>query len=268
MKRPINTHFELNEERKEMLEQATLSRYSVNKPNDLVLETLTGRAFIEKGTSQWKFSLSEQSLLTLEKNEVNTNERIIIKAEWFSSKQADKKNIIRNAGKDANIFDGMGALLVPDNFKIPIVLANKENIKFYGLELIENGSSFPVVYFPAQTVLMEYDYKPNYKEDFLTQESGGGGYYVETHNFPHIHIPLSPCSKGHIIIGKKISANQYSFSAYRIPYGYGLYTPPGTIHGDGTLIGKYAITVASSKEKANTVLFFNKNTLKKIDDVV
>ncbi len=268
MKHSINTHFETKESNRKLLEQANLARYSVKNPDDLVLETLSGRSFLEKGVSQWKFSLSEPSLLKLEKTETDNSERVIVEAEWYSSEAADKKGIVRNSGKDANLFDGMGALLVSDDLKVPIVAADHERIKFYGLMLIKSGSNFPMSAFMADTLLMEYDYKFNYENDFLTQENGGGGYYVERHDFPHIHIPLNKYSQGHIIIGKRLSAIHYSFTAFKIPYGYALYTPPGTIHGDGTLKGRYAISVAGANTTADTVLFLNKNTGLKIDNII
>ncbi len=268
MKHSIDTYFELNEETKQLLEQANLARYSVKQADGLVLETLSGRSFIKKGISQWKFSLSEPSLLIPQDIKTDHSERVIVEAIWYASKEADQKKIVRNAGKNANIFEGMGVILVPEDFKIPCIEANKENVKFYGLELIENGKNFPLASFAANMMLMEYDYKPDYRDEFLTQENGGGGYYVETHNFPHIHIPLFSDSAGYIIIGKKLSTVQYSFTAFKIPYGYALYTPPGTIHGDGTLLGRYGISVANSETTADTVLFFNKNTLTKIDGII
>ena len=49
----------------------------------------------------------------------------------------------------------------------------------------------------------------------------------------------------------------------------GLYTPAGTIHGDGTLVGHYGITVADGAlAKADTVLVYNSDTLSMAEGVV
>ncbi|WP_281989580.1 hypothetical protein [Aquimarina aggregata] len=265
----MKTYFELNKETEKLLKQVNLKRYSVESEENLaVLETNSARCFIDKGITHYKFSLSEKSLITPRKFTTISPERTQVYAEWYTSEEANQKGIKRNAHETANIFDGMGVILVPDDFKIPIMVATEENVKFYGLKLIPDGKSFCVSSLITETVLMEYDYKPNYVKDFLTKEHGGGGYYVEIHDFPHIHIPLNSSSKGSIIIGKRISESQYCFTAFKIPFKYALYSPPGTIHGDGTLVGKYGISVASSKTSANTVLFFNKDTLTKMDDIV
>lgn len=101
------------------------------------------------------------------------------------------------------------------------------------------------------------------------QKYGGGGIFVETHNFPHIHIPLSAKCGGYIVIGKQLNNNKYHFTAFQIPYGHALYTPSNTIHGDGTLVGEYALTVSDSAFcHADTVLMYNKKTLKMAKNVV
>ena len=108
---------------------------------------------------------------------------------------------------------------------------------------------------------MKYDYTSIYKKDFLMQKYGGGGIFVETHEFPHIHIPLSKSCGGYIVIGKQLSETEFNFTAFRIPFGYALYTPSNTIHGDGTLVGEYGLTVADpSMITADTVLVYNENT--------
>ncbi len=122
--------------------------------------------------------------------------------------------------------------------------------------------SKPSNFFPTEfdLILAKYRYAKNYVKDFLTEVGGGGGYFVETHNFPHIHVPLSPDCEGYLIVGKQLSADTFTFTAFRIPFGYALHTPANTIHGDGTIVGEYAIAVATAAAKADTVLFYNKHT--------
>jgi hypothetical protein len=173
------------------------------------------------------------------------------------------------SGGDANTFGGMGALLVPEGFRIPTVTATRDNVLYYGLQLIETGSDFSVASAQTPIALMQYDYTQDYKADFLMKTLGGGGIFVETHDFPHIHIPTSPSCGGYIVIGKQVSADEFHLTAFRIPYGTALYTPSRTIHGDGTLVGEYALTVADpALITADTVLVYNRETLKMARGVV
>lgn len=62
---------------------------------------------------------------------------------------------------------------------------------------------------------------------------------------------------------------EFHFTAFNIPYGYALYTPSYTIHGDGRLVGEYALTVTDSAlAGADTVLLYNNQTLRLARDVV
>jgi hypothetical protein len=156
---------------------------------------------------------------------------------------------------------------VPDGFRIPVVTASKENVMYYGLTLVENDQAFELLSDEFDMVLAKYRYGKNYQEDFLTELAGGGGYFVETHNFPHVHAPLSPDCGGYITIGKRVSPDEFNFTAFTIPYGYALHTPANTIHGDGTIVGEHAITVAITSAEADTVLFYNKNTKAMAGDI-
>jgi hypothetical protein len=80
-------------------------------------------------------------------------------------------------------------------------------------------------------------------------------------------VPLSLDCGGCIIIGKRLFADEFNFSAFSIPYGYALHTPANTIHGDGTIVGEYAISVATAAAEADTVLFYNENTRAMARDV-
>jgi hypothetical protein len=234
--------------------------------NKVVLSTDAGMCFIEKGVSNWRIDITTH-------HGMNPNDAhppfIEVNAVWFNSIQALRKNITVTAGNSANTFGKMGVFLVPDRFEIPTTMANPENIKFYGLELIENHKVLTIRSEKVDIVMMQYHYESTYKKEFLMQEFGGGGVFLETHDFPHIHIPLSEDCGGYIVIGKCLEPDLFCFTAFQIPYGYALYTPSNTIHGDGTLVGKYGLTVADpSMISADTVLIYNKNTYQTAKDVV
>jgi len=263
-KKHVPAHFRMTEKREIIFRSDIISRYSVKNSSDNVLETLSGMSFINAGITEWKLSLTEDVGIIPS----TSPDRVTVEATWYTTDEAKSAGIKIVAGSDANVFAGLGAILVPDDFKIPAVTANEENVKFYGIELLKDNHNFTITSDEYDMVLMSYDYKNNYREDFLTQEHGGGGFFVERHNFPHIHAPLSSESGGYIIIGKQHTANSFSFTAFKIPYGHALYIPSNTIHGDGTLVGKYAISVAKTSAIADTVLFYNKHTINKADEVV
>lgn len=259
---PVN--FPLNRERSILLQSDVISRYSVGEKPELVLETKSGMAYIERGESAWRLSFDKSVCITPD----DSPERVVVDAFWYSAQQAQDAGIRIVAGSNANVFAGLGAILVPEGFKIPAVMATPENVKFYGISLLKKGESFTLSSSEYDMALVEYEYKKNYRDDFLTQTEGGGGFFVERHNFPHLHVPLDEGCGGYIIIGKQMSDTVFAFTAFQIPHEHGFYIPANTIHGDGTLVGNHAISVAKSSAKADTVLFYSQETISKIDDIV
>ena len=261
-------HFDLTDESREIFESIIISRFSVQDDDDEVLKTDSGLTFVEHGTTNWKLALAETEILIhtpgsqtrVKSNGSDRPDMVSVKAAWYKPGDARQNSINIQAGGNANVFHGLGAILVPDDFRIPVVTATKENVTYYGLTLIENGQAFELLSDEFAMVLTKYRYAKNYRNDFLTEVAGGGGYFVETHNFPHIHTPLSADCGGYMNIGKRLSANEFNFTAFSIPYGYALHTPANTIHGDGTIVGEHAITVAITSAEADTVLFYNEHT--------
>jgi len=258
----IPVYFETTMLRDAVIESVDITRYAVKdgQPDKdrIALSTDAGMAFIEKGVTNWTIDNQLDCGMT---PDTKIPDMIRVKATWYTATEALENNIKVVAGSSGNVFGRMGALLLPDNFEIPTVTDTKENVKHYGLELIDNNSSLTVRSEQCDIVMMKYDYKSIYKKDFLMQKHGGGGIFVETHQFPHIHIPLSNKCGGYIVIGKRLSETEFNFTAFRIPYGYALYTPANTIHGDGTLVGEYGLALADSNMiSADTVLMYNKNT--------
>ncbi len=245
-----------------LAKSAVITRYAVKgrhiDKDKVVLSTQGEVAFVGKGVTTWKLDLEKRRVLQASPVEVP---HVVVKAEWYNTQQALERDIKVVHGGSANTFGGMGALLVPDGFTIPTVTATAENVKHYGLRLIENGDHFAADSPVCEIVMMRYDYTRDYKPDFLMRKHGGGGVFVETHAFPHIHVPLHESCGGYIVIGKAESVGNYHFTAFRIPFGFALYTPSNTIHGDGTLVGEYALTVADSALiTADTVLVYNRQT--------
>jgi len=256
--------------RETVIKSDQLTRYAVKhgKPDKSKPVMTTGRCvgFIEKSVTNWKLDVTKKNMLAPSRAQPDF---VRVKADWHTAQDALEAGIRVVSGSSANVFGAMGTLLVPDGFRIPTVMATQENVTYYGLQLIKSGDSFGVDTWRYPIALMEYEYTKDYKKDFLMKEHGGGGIFLETHEFPHIHIPTSKDCGGYIVIGKHIDGDEYHFSAFQIPYGHALYTPSYTIHGDGTLVGVYALTVSdSSFAQADTVLVYDRKTLKMARDVV
>lgn len=256
--------------REAVVASVQLTRYAIKDgkpdPDKPVMTTGRNLAFIDAGVSTWKVDpKAPHGLLpSSEKPPL-----VKVRARWYTAQEALTAGIKVVSGSDANSFGAMGTLLVPDDFSIPTVTATPENVRYYGLQLVEAGRDFSVDTSRYPIALMQYDYTADYKKDFLMKRHGGGGIFVETHDFPHIHIPSSPDCGGYIVIGKQLEPDHFAFTAFRIPYGYGLYTPSNTIHGDGTLVGEYALTVADpALTPADTVLMYNRESLEMARGVV
>ena len=265
-----------------IFESIVISRFAVDDKGDEVLRTLAGLAYVPRGTSSWQLSAGAESVLlpaaASQSRSVDVTpsdgprfrppDRTVVQAEWYQQHVIEAMNVDVRDGGNANVFQSFGVLFVPDGFRIPVVTANSVNVMHYGLSLIINDTNVVFDSPEYDLVLARYDYRPNYLRDFLTKERGGGGYFVETHNFPHLHTPLSAECGGCILVGQKRMSGDYEFTGFRIPYGTGLYTPSNTIHGDGTIVGDHAITVATASAQADTVLFYNENSRRMAPDAV
>lgn len=260
-------HFNPAGPAREIFESIIISRFSLRDPTDEVLRTDEGTAFIERGSSRWKLSLSRPEILVptnalpQKKPEDSEPDLVELSAAWYSAGDDDAARIPIRAAGNANIFRDLGAILVPKDFRIPVVTATRDNVGHYGLALIGDDEVVELRSPEYAMILAKYHYAANYRRDFLLEACGGGGYFVETHNFPHLHVPLTPDCGGFLIVGKRLRSNRFQFTGYRIPWGYALHTPANTIHGDGAIVGMHAISVASSTVAADTVLFYNENTL-------
>jgi len=93
----------------------------------------------------------------------------------------------------------------------------------------------------------------SYEDDYLKIENLGGGSYIEYHDRHHFHLPLDSKAEGHMIIGC-IKDRKYTLSANKIPFGYGIYTPPNLLHPDAYLTGRYIIVYSVAKHFLTVLL--------------
>ena len=87
------------------------------------------------------------------------------------------------------------------------------NVRHYGLTLFEQNA---VIQFdpPEYALVPVATSAPNHRRDFLTLEQGGGGYFVERHNFP-LSAPLQSDCDGHWLVKTDSTAGVHA----RIPGG-------------------------------------------------
>jgi hypothetical protein len=165
----------------------------------------------------------------------------------------DKANNTNNA----NLLGGFGILRINnDILDIPENIATYANLDYYGAKLIKVGD-FVNFETEAELPVTIMNIGKSYVDDYLKIENLGGGSYIEYHDRPHFHLPLDSNAEGHMIIGC-IKDRKYTLSAYKIPFGYGIYTPPNLLHADAYLTGRH-IVVYSVTKHFSTVLLKTKN---------
>lgn len=163
-------------------------------------------------------------------------------------------------GDDANVFGQSGLFLLAgscDQLTIPMQNAaavSADALAYFGATLIpvnQSISNFNTSPYPL--CFVSYQFMPDYIEQYVLQPNKGGGVFVETHDFPHVFVPMSPDCRGGLILGREVGQQQFEFSAFSIPYGYAMHIKSNVIHGDSFFVGEYAITL-TERSKASTVL--------------
>ena len=193
-------------------------------------------------------SIDENIILNSNNLIINTPKYIDIEGLW------NDEEIIQS--KNSNILGNFGRFTTMSELNIPINIANKLNVTYYGAQLY---NIFDLIKFNTseKLPLTEMIIGENYVKGFIEQKELGGGQYLETHDNPHYHSPMNSDNKGYIILGKWVD-KKIRLSAFIIPYYSSLYTPKNVIHNDANLIGKWMVVYSISK-KFSTVLLRDEN---------
>ena len=167
-----------------------------------------------------------------------------------------------NVNSHANILGNFGKFeinttLYNNLIMIPCQVATSDNLLYYDVKLLKIND---VISFETNDILplTIVDVGSDYISDYILNENLGGGIYFEYHKNPHFHMPYNMSSNGYIMFAKKIDDDKYHISAFKIPYGYAIYTPPYVLHNDCFLVGKYYV-IYSKSEPFSTCLVRNKN---------
>lgn len=188
-------------------------------------------------------------------NTILSEEQSIPPTSEFTGEWINNNNNVNKT--DCNILGEDGELIIDcaSNLKyidVPSVEASVYNLEYYGCKLIHFGEHLTFETddeIPITIMKIGKDYV----SDYLMKISGE---YLEYHNRPHLHAPYDVNARGYLILGKSIG-DLYHLTAYTIPYGCAIYTPPYVIHSDAHLIGKY-MTVYSATPNYSTVILKNK----------
>lgn len=205
----------------------------------------------------------------------------LVAANWISGRNGGNFPGLSGA---ANIFGSTGSLFIKQqNVTFPVLDVNDpvldpdnhtyaDTLAYYGGKLLAPGEEFAVG-FDGTLWGMEYDTNlPDYIRNYAMQPFGGGGMFVEHHQFPHIFLPR-PTKNGQVFCEAKVTLGrnctitvkdkagfdvlqpQFRFTTFRIPSnGSAIAILPGTIHNDSFTNGKLAVFVADvTEDKVDTV---------------
>lgn len=178
--------------------------------------------------------------------------------------------------EDANILGGNGRYLLPEGeseVEIAIAETTPEHLAYYGCHLVKLGEAVKFTStgnLPVTVVSVGEDYP----EEYLLDPEKGGGAYLEVHDRPHFHMPMNDECGGYLIIGKR--NNSYldtnylenngldEVSAFKVPFGYGVYMAPWAIHSDAYLVGQYMVIYSATSEFSTVILRKQNGELAKI----
>lgn len=171
---------------------------------------------------------------------------------------AEWSGTVLTSGEGNNILGDNGGLFCDESIlKIPKVTATSETLAYYGALLIPQDTA---VRFPSREPypLWRMRVGTSYVSDYIMNEQGGGGFYLEYHHDqPHFHMVLD--GGGYYLLAKEFSKNTFHITAFEIPNGQAVYTKKGAIHCDAALTGEMIVGYTVS-EDCSTVLLRDKTT--------
>ena len=215
--------------------------------------------FTPNSTLQFANSqLIEKTLdpIVLEKNKQNNkleNEKDInfvrIKGKFVKSFLLEKtsNNIL---GKNDFFISQVTSLTIPETH------ITDKTLKTLGCTLIKPGDIFTLE-FEKELPLFEVSIGSEYVNEYLLKENFGNGFYIERHNTPHYHQPLDSNAGGFLIVGLILDGDLV-LTKFKIPFGYGVYMKPDTLHSDAFLVGNYNVIYTKTLDYS-TYLFINSN---------
>jgi len=180
-----------------------------------------------------------------------TPEHTVVEVEW-------KANVHQETADGSNVLGDNSAGLMhhTKGIKIGTNEGTREALAYYGAQLLEHGDyiefEFPEGWeldFPLFTMDTGHNYFRHYQEET--------GHYIEEHNLPHYHCPMTSANGGFYMLGKFVGEQttpaqsgmkEIEVSGFTIPFGTAVYTPLWTLHNDGGLYGEIAAGYYAASE--------------------
>jgi len=146
----------------------------------------------------------------------------------------------------SNILGGLGEFISLDReLRVPVLSTTAANLAKYGAVLVLDGDY--IQFESTESVpLTRMSIGPTYVADYIFSEGGANGAYLEYHDLPHFHQPLDTDAAGHLVLCHQKNPLEFAVTAFKIPYGSAIYTPPGIIHNDCWLSGRYNVVYGCS----------------------
>ncbi|RUR11370.1 hypothetical protein [Legionella sp. km772] len=244
----------------EGLKSTMVDRRNPDNPTRPLMKATEAHAIIHAGTA---VNMREQTGIPYtpppKKPDEITPRELTVQATWKNRHQ--EKAV---SGRDASVFGALGVLLIPKDIgvvdipKMDASAVPERFLKKYGAQLVSLDTPVELEDVEDDSLrdlfLVQYDFDPDYIEDYVMKTMGGGGLFVETHPFPHVFTPLSKDCAGALILGVDNHNGTISFAAFKIPFGYTMKVNSNVIHGDSFFTGPYAIALTET-ELADSVLF-------------
>lgn len=153
-----------------------------------------------------------------------------------------------------NVFGASGLFASAEtSLDIPLVTPispNRDDIAAaFGVKIFDEGQTVPLK-FDGNLNAVEYEFGKAYPQYRLDVANG---FFIETHDFPHVFMPASEQSEIVITVGTQLEEDQFALTNFLVPHGSGILVPGNTIHADAFSSGSI-IALLTHCTEANVVL--------------
>ena len=183
----------------------------------------------------------------------------------------DIKNKTDMQGGEANIFDKcfIGVMGLKDKWKlsrkilhVDIPVVNLENISLTELTFLQNKYGFKYFSYDKNININLGNPYPIFStvvtigEKYVSEYLFGNDYgiYIEQHEMPHVHRPMTETSKGYMLYGKKNDNQTFEFIFVDVGNKGWIYTHPYSWHADCYLTGQWEVMYSPSGDNCTLTL--------------
>lgn len=179
-----------------------------------------------------------------------------IRSRWMRGRNLDPQTVERyHVSIQHSLFDSPGVLEVDrDRIELQYFDPRGVDLSSFKAHLVDNSVPFQITKRPLPSKdnyrLITYSYEPGYAD---WQIQHGSGLFLETHDFSQTITPITPDSKGYVVLARRNShPGELELIAVQIPYGSTLIVDEDCIHGDTTLNGFFMMGMTSDHTTMRT----------------